>query len=172
LEQTGFVAAGFEEHERLHLLGIRVDQGLDPLPSGAPLRRARRRRRGAVLDIDGRAFSPFWQFDPSGLAEALHATPSTWFRVALDGPVVIGYAICGRAGAQGYVQRLAVDPDHHGQGTGRRLLMDGLHWMRRRGVTQAVVNTQVGNHTALALYRRVGFRDEPSGLAVLYKDLA
>jgi ribosomal protein S18 acetylase RimI-like enzyme len=65
------------------------------------------------------------------------------------------------------VQRLAVDPDYQRSGTGRRLLLDGLHWLRRHRVNRALVNTQVGNERALALYQATGFREEPVGLSVL-----
>jgi hypothetical protein len=47
------------------------------------------------------------------------------------------------------------------------LLLDGLTWMRRTGVARAVVNTQVGNQAALALYLQIGFKEEPVGLSVL-----
>lgn len=80
---------------------------------------------------------------------------------------VVGYMICGRSGGRGFVQRLAVDPAQQGRGTGRRLLFDGLNWLQRRGVQRAVVNTQVGNDVALALYLAVGFCEIPSGLSVL-----
>jgi len=43
--------------------------------------------------------------------------------------------------------------------------------MRRRGASQVVVNTQVGNERALRLYQHLGFRLEPSGLAVLTRRL-
>jgi hypothetical protein len=43
--------------------------------------------------------------------------------------------------------------------------------MRRRGAARAVVNTQLGNEAALALYLRLGFRLQPGGLAVLSRDL-
>jgi ribosomal protein S18 acetylase RimI-like enzyme len=65
------------------------------------------------------------------------------------------------------VQRLAVHPDAQRHGIGRALLLDGLHWMRRRGVRRAVVNTQLGNDAALNLYRTIGFHHEPSKLSVL-----
>jgi GNAT superfamily N-acetyltransferase len=167
-EQAGFLAAGFEVEERLHLLGVRLGPDLPPLPAGPALERPGRRRRQEVLAVDNAAFPSFWRFDERGLADALAATPRTRYRVAVDPDgKVTGYAICGRAGSRGFVQRLAVQPAVQRSGVGRRLLLDGLHWLRRRGVTRAVVNTQIGNEAALALYRDVGFTDEPAGLSVL-----
>ena len=172
LEQAGFLAAGFGVEERLHLLGIDLGGHLPPVPPGARLVRPGGGRRGEVLAVDNAAFSPFWRFDDRGLADALAATPRTRYRAALDeSGSVAGYAICGRAGRRGFVQRLAVDPARQGAGTGRRLLLDGLWWLRRRGAERAVVNTQLENVAALGLYRAVGFVDEPAGLSVLSTDL-
>jgi ribosomal protein S18 acetylase RimI-like enzyme len=168
LEQAGFLAAGFDVQERLHLLGIDLGSVLPPVPPGYPLRRVRRHRRADVLAVDRAAFPPFWQFDAAGLADALHATPAVRFRAAMvPGGHVAGYAICGRSGSRGFVQRLATAPEFQRSGTGRRLLLDGLTWMRRRSVTRAVVNTQVGNQAALSLYLQMGFEEEPIGLSVL-----
>ena len=169
-EQRPFLAAGFEPHERLHLLA----HDLLELPPRrrAATRRARRRDRRRVLAVDGAAFAPFWRLDGAGLTEALRAVPTTRFRVAPGrGGAPLGYAISGRAGRQGYLQRLAVDPAHQGQGHGQVLVADALHWMRKPGVARAVVNTQLGNEAALALYGRLGFRLQPSGLAVLRRAL-
>ena len=58
-------------------------------------------------------------------------------------------------------------PEAQGHGVGRRLLLDGLHWLRGQRAGEIAVNTQLGNDAALALYRRVGFRDDPAGLSVL-----
>ncbi|HEX3426952.1 MAG TPA: GNAT family N-acetyltransferase [Acidimicrobiales bacterium] len=166
LEQTAFLAVGFEVAEELHLLSAQLD-GLPPRPA-LRVTRVSTALRPQVLAIDREAFSPFWQLDERGLDEALAATPHTRFRVARgadDAP--IGYAINGRSSSRGFVQRLAVSPEVRRQGIGRGLLLDGLYWMRRRGVRRAVVNTQVGNEAALALYLDVGFCREPSGLSVM-----
>jgi ribosomal protein S18 acetylase RimI-like enzyme len=169
-EQGGFLAAGFEVTEELHLLAIDLD-GLPPVPTDLPLTRVRWNQRDQILAIDRAAFSSFWQFDDHGLAEALRATPRTRFRAALapssDERRFSGYAICGRSGPRGFVQRLAVHPDFQRQRLGRGLLLDGLNWMRRRGVARSVVNTQLDNAAALSLYLETGFRREPSGLSVL-----
>jgi ribosomal protein S18 acetylase RimI-like enzyme len=174
LEQGGFLAAGFEVEERLHLLGLDLD-ALPPVPPGASLERLGWRQRQEVLDVDRAAFDTFWQFDEAGLGEALRATPRTRFRGALVSEPpdrLAGYAICGRSGPRGFVQRLAVHPEFQHRGLGRTLLLDGLHWMRHKKVRRAVVNTQLGNATALNLYQQIGFRREAAGLSVLAAGLA
>jgi ribosomal protein S18 acetylase RimI-like enzyme len=186
LEQIGFLAAGFELEEHLHLLGLDMDELVadkPSIPSPYRLRRVRSRRVPEVLQVDAAAFSPFWRLDQGGLDEAIGATPRTRFRAAEGAgmdtgigverrPRIVGYAICGRSGDRGFVQRLAVAPDAQGRGLGRAMLVDGLSWMRSRQVGRAVVNTQYGNESALALYRSMGFRPEPTGLSVLSVTLA
>ncbi len=168
LEQAGFLAAGFDVEERLRLLGMDLGDRLAPIPPGAALQRVPRWRRPEILGVDRAAFMDFWQFDSEGLLDALRATPSVRFRMAVGGRgEVLAYAISGRSGPRGFVQRLAVLPGAQRSGTGERLLLDGLHWMRRHGVARAVVNTQVGNDAALSLYLKAGFREEPVGLSVL-----
>ncbi|MDP8987294.1 MAG: GNAT family N-acetyltransferase, partial [Actinomycetota bacterium] len=167
-EQRGFLLAGFDVREELHLLS----RDLDALPKAphAPLRRGRRRDRRPTIEIDALAFPPFWRLDEAGLVDALAATRSTRFRVAGHGPV-LGYAVSGRAGARGYLQRLAVHPGAQGRGLGRALVLDGLRWMRRGGAVRAMVNTQLDNDRALQLYQSLGFQIEPTGLAVLVRRL-
>ncbi len=172
-----FLDNGFAEHERLHLL--RHD--LADLPSPPPassmpplrIRRASRRHRPAVLDIDARAFEPFWALDRRGLDDAVRATPTSRYRVGVArGEAIVGYAVTGRAADRGYLQRLAVDPDHHRRSVGRALVGDALTWLRRSGARVAMVNTQERNAAALALYLACGFVEEPAGLAVLSLELA
>ncbi|MDQ6784905.1 MAG: GNAT family N-acetyltransferase [Actinomycetota bacterium] len=167
LEQVGFLAAGFDVAEHLHLLGLDLTAGLPRVPEAPRPRRVRPNRRAEVLRVDAAAFSTFWGFDERGLSDALAATPRTRFRMVGAEGTVVGYAICGRAGTTGFVQRLAVDPTRQRQGHGRLLLLDGLHWMRRGGARYAVVNTQLDNAGALTLYTGIGFREQATGLSVL-----
>ena len=170
LEQAGFLAAGFDVEQRLHLLLIDLTSELPPTPPGLRLRRVPARRRGEVLAVDHSAFPAFWRLDDAGLVDSLRATPAVRFRMAVSesrDEQVAGYAVCGKSGARGFVQRLAVDPAFQGTGTGRRLLLDGLNWLASRGATTAAVNTQEGNDAALSLYTSVGFSEEPVGLSVL-----
>lgn len=171
-ELTPFLANGFTEQDRLHLLRHDLT-GLPERPSpSARIRRARLRDRATVLELDGRAFDDFWALDLDGLRDALAATPIRRFRVTHDRDgTITGYAITGRAGGRGYLQRLAVEPDRQGRGLGRALIVDALLWLRRAGAISALVNTQVSNEAAFALYRTCGFRPQPTGLTVLARDL-
>jgi ribosomal protein S18 acetylase RimI-like enzyme len=168
-ESSGFLAAGFEIREQLHLLAH--DLRLIPDVPPAPLRRANGKDDVAVLELDHRAFPAFWQLDRGGLVDAIRATPQTRYRVVED-PAIVGYVITGRAARRGYVQRLAVEPGHRGKGLGAALVVDGLRWLRRWRVEQAVVNTQLDNGPALDLYERLGFRRQALGLSVLSAGLS
>lgn len=165
-EQEAFVTVGFAVEEQLLLLA----HDLRVLPDAPTVttRRAGLADRPQVLAIDTVSFPHFWQLDDSGLDEALSATPRARFRVAIDDDgTPFGYAITGRAGRRGYLQRLAVHPDRRREGVARALVVDGLRWLRRWRADRALVNTQEENSAAAALYRDLGFRPEPVRLSVL-----
>lgn len=170
-EREMLAADGFDDHESLHLL----QHDLRDLPSRPGRDRGIRRgglRRDldAILAVDAATFEPFWQLDADGLREAVAATAVSRLRVIRD-PHIIGYAVTGRAGNQGYLQRLAVAPDRQGEGRGIELVADALHWLRRRQVATCWVNTQEANHAALGLYRKLGFRQATHHLTVLRRQL-
>jgi len=179
-EQAAFRAAGFAPGEELHLLAhdLKAMPSVPPSPTidRIAVRRANRTDRSAVLDLDARAFDAFWRLDDAGLEEAIGATPHSRFRVAVADAAtpterLVGYAVTGRAGRRGYLQRLAVEPDLQRSGIGSLLVIDALRWLKRWRAERAMVNTQLTNDRALALYERLGFRRESVGLAVLAADL-
>lgn len=163
-ERVGFEACGFTTVRRLALLR----RGLhDPVPgSRHGLRRWRRRSLDPVLAVDRAAFDEFWHFDTTALRDAMSATPHRLLRVPRGDPPT-AYALSGLSGERGYVQRLAVMPDHEGEGLGTSLLLDALRWMRWRGAAEVFVNTQTDNERAMALYRRHGFETQPVELEML-----
>jgi ribosomal-protein-alanine N-acetyltransferase len=170
-EGEPFVEACFTVRERLHLLTHVMRD--EPARPERPVSRATRRDRPAVLALDELAFAPFWRLGPFGLRDALDATPIRQFRATRsDGePALTGYAITGRAGDQGYLQRIAVHPGMRRLGLGQTLVADAMHWLWRQGVTRSFVNTQLDNAPALALYESFGFERLPSGLAVMGRAL-
>ena len=163
-EQQFFADLGFTLHEELFLLAHNFETPID-FPT-RPSRRFRRSDWEELLKIDSSAFPQFWQFDGLALAEAISATSKTRIRVDVqDTPA--GFAITGRSGRMGFLQRVAVDPRHQRIGIGRSLVADALQWSKKRFVKELLVNTQVSNSNALSLYESMGFIKKYGGLAVL-----
>ncbi len=164
-------ADGFTAHELLHLL---CHDLRPPLPSppdhASSIKRGHRRHRDEILAVDHATFDEFWRLDGEGLQEAIDATPVSRLRIVRDRRVV-AYSVSGRAGPQGYLQRLAVDPGVQGRGLGTALVADTLNWLHKRGATKVWVNTQEANEGALSLYEKIGFRPAPHQLTVLRREL-
>lgn len=130
------------------------------------LRRARAVDLVACADVDRRAFGAEPSFDRHDLAAALDATDRSRLRVVRQ-TAVTAFAVTGRAGRRGYLQRLAVDPQLQGQGAGTTLVLDALRWCHTHGAKRVVVNTSTENARALSLYRGLGFVDAPLDLLLM-----
>jgi ribosomal protein S18 acetylase RimI-like enzyme len=109
--------------------------------------------------VDVAAFGAGWCIDPIGIGDVRSATPRHRARSVWIGDRIVAYAISGRDGRNGYIQRLAVHPDHQHRGHGAALVGDSLRWLARWRVQRVLVNTHTSNDPALALYHRVGFTD-------------
>ena len=53
---------------------------------------------------------------------------------------------------------MAVDPDCHGRGLGRELLLDGLAWLAGQGLRHGMLYVESDNRHANRLYDDLGFR--------------
>ena len=168
-----FTEAGFTTIDTLTLLDVRLDRvridHLRSTPAGrtAGTHRMRNHQIAELATIDRAAFGDPWGNDAASVSEIASATPRHRARVIKASGELLGYAISGLAGSNGYVQRIAVHPNAHGNGHGRTLLVDGLEWMHRRGATRALVNTGVDNRVALDLYASCGFMRCPEQLVIL-----
>jgi ribosomal protein S18 acetylase RimI-like enzyme len=174
-----FAAAGFATIDTLALL--RIDLGGDSrrVPAGSAGRtsRLRPRRHPDAARVDRDAFGDPWGNDATDLGEIRRATPLHRARARyVAGPdrhrTLAAFAITGAAAGHGYLQRLAVSPDHQGRGHGRALVIDSLRWMRARRLGHGLVNTAIDNERALGLYESVGFHRLADTLVVMQLDLA
>ncbi len=83
-------------------------------------------------------------------------TQSTWLIAGPDGAVgcVQGLLEAGEGG----IQNLAVVPECRGRGFGAALVLQSLAGFRSVGATTADLEVTAANGSAVALYRRLGFR--------------
>lgn len=164
---AAFTAAGFVVEQDLVLLRIDPRDRLHLVDPVRDTERPRSGRDGDALstaaDVDLAAFGATWSIDEAGVLDACTATPSHRLRLIGDQ----AYAVTGRAGQAGFVQRLAVRPEAQGHGLARRLMVDSLEWLRRWRVHTAMVNTHTDNVRALALYASLGFTRLDQRLVVM-----
>lgn len=173
-----FLSTGFAEIDSLVLLELKLSTNAAVRRSaagsperGAIGRGATRRltpsRLSEAARVDERAFGRRWSNDAASLDEIRTATPHQRSRMIATRGELAGFAISGRAGTRGYLQRIAVDPGDQRQGFGRALVADALRWMRRHRVDTALVNTAADNVAAITLYESFGFRQREAELKVL-----
>ncbi len=172
--------AGYRCIQELALLEARAPLATAPPARGSHARRTSACRHGrtgeselpALAAVDRAAFGDLWRLDASLLADVCAATPAHRARVVRENDRTlartdpVGFLISGRAGRNGYLQRLAVDPTQQRAGIATALVADALAWMRRWRCERVLVNTHVDNEPALALYRRFGFVELPDRLRV------
>jgi ribosomal protein S18 acetylase RimI-like enzyme len=102
------------------------------------------------------------------MCEAMAATPRAVLHVVRNaGGGLAGFAVSGAGTSIAYLQRLAVDPRSQGRGIGRSLVRSSARWAKRMGSRVLMLNTQIDNDGAIALYESEGFVALKDPLAVL-----
>ena len=107
--------------------------------------------------------------DREGVAQFLARNPGL-SRVATDGSVIVGVALCGHDGRRGHVYHLAVDPAYQGRGLGKRLLDESLADLRRTGVKRVIIMVADDNASGRQFWKRSGY-EEISGAIAMGIDL-
>jgi mycothiol synthase len=124
--------------------------------------------------VEDLAFRGHWGYAESSLDEFLHwievphLRPDLWFLAEQEeSDQVVGWGLnlidpdwISQTGRQeGYVDTLAVLPEHRHKGLGMALLVQSLHALHQAGMEAAHLDADAENPTgAVRLYERVGFR--------------
>ena len=123
-----------------------------------------------LAKLQNRAFIDTWGFNPNTLEDIVYSlklqsgTPSKII-VAVKENQMIGYCwtvqYAGKGissvGQTNLVHMLGVDPEHRGKGTGKKLLFEGLRYLRRKGAGSVTLIADSENTAACNLYNSFGF---------------
>ncbi len=101
--------------------------------------------------------------DRKGVGEFL-ARNSGLSRVAIDGPAIVGVALCGHDGRRGHIYHLAVDPAYQGRGVGKRLLNECLDGLRSAGMQRVIILVADDNHRGAEFWKHRGWEEIPGAV--------
>ena len=77
--------------------------------------------------------------------------------VALDDNKLIGSIMLGYEGHRGWLNYLAVDPGHRGEGLGSRLVEAAIEQLTGLGCQKVNLQVRTGNAAAIKFYENLGF---------------
>ncbi len=80
--------------------------------------------------------------------------------VLVDGGTVVGSAMVGYDGHRGWINYLAVHPDHRGRGCGRHLMDAAEAILRGMGCAKINLQVRTSNRRAVEFYRHLGFAED------------
>ncbi|MCL5736793.1 MAG: GNAT family N-acetyltransferase [Actinobacteria bacterium] len=124
--------AGINEYDRI--VGVWLEAGLPFRPQGRDSRES--------MDLE------------------LGLSTSLLLLAEADGRVV-GTVLGTHDGRKGWINRLAVVPDHRGQGLARRLVCDVETWLESQGIGICAALVESGNAVSRGFFARIGYAHDP-----------
>jgi ribosomal-protein-alanine N-acetyltransferase len=143
---------------------IDLDDVDHELGDGVVVTTMRRRHLRGVLKIEQQVYPRPWSLGLFLSELALRTTRV--YLVAKTGVTVVGYAGLMITGSDGHITTIAVDPAHHREGIGTRLLLELSRLAVASGCTALTLEVRVSNEAAQAMYRRFGYA--PAGVRKNY----
>lgn len=108
---------------------------------------------------------PDWRVDQQAAIEAVCAADDMHVWVAVDGDAVAGFVAVKlhEESKMGEIYMIAVEPDYQRRGIASDLSEFALNWMKRAGMTTAMVETggDPGHAPARRTYEKAGFQMLP-----------
>ncbi len=114
----------------------------------------------AVIDLWKQSNLTAPQNDPvEDIQKKLAFQPELFFIGLLDGKLV-GSVMVGYEGHRGWLNYLAVLPNHRRRGYGRKLVERAIAELKRLGCLKLNVQIRESNASAVAFYEHLGFRND------------
>jgi len=73
---------------------------------------------------------------------------------------VVATVMAGYEGHRGWINYLAVSPDHQGQGYGRRIMAEAEASLRKLGCPKINLQIRTSNKSVIAFYKHLGFSQD------------
>jgi len=123
-----------------------------------------------LTEIQNRSFAGTWGYNPNTVEETTYrlslsqCSPEDVLLVK-DGDRVAGYCWTSIISEKkGQIYMLGVDPDYRGQGTGNKVLLAGLSYLKSKGYPTVELTVDSQNKVACSLYQSIGFKVQESVL--------
>lgn len=100
-----------------------------------------------------------WNDPRKDIARKLTVQPEL-FLVGLCGAEIVATAMVGYDGHRGWVNYLAVAPEHQRRDYGRQLMRRAEELLRARGCPKLNLQVRSSNTQAIAFYRSLGYRQD------------
>ena len=84
-----------------------------------------------------------------------------WFLVGLADGKVVATCMAGYEGHRGWINYLAVSPQHRRQGTGRRIMEEAEKRLRSTGCPKINLQVRETNQEVIQFYARIGYTKDP-----------
>ncbi len=124
----------------------------------------RRRHLKGVMAIERQVYPRPWS--PNLFLSEMNEMRNRCYLVARQGKDVVGYGGIMSYGEEAHVTTVAVDPEHHREKIGTRLMYELIQEALRMGAQAVSLEVRVSNWGAQRLYSRFGFR--PVGIRKNY----
>jgi N-acetylglutamate synthase len=110
----------------------------------------------SVWERAGLPFRPKGRDSKAEVERQMSMDPEMWLGCCLDGKLV-GVVIGTYESRKGWLNRLAVVPEHQGKGCGRALVTEMERRLRARGLGIFAVLIEDGHDASMALFREAGY---------------
>jgi len=81
-----------------------------------------------------------------------------WFLVGMLDSKIIASVMVGYDGHRGWINYLAVHPEHRLQGYGRQIMAEAERLLRAAGCPKINLQVRTNNRAVIAFYERIGYR--------------
>jgi ribosomal protein S18 acetylase RimI-like enzyme len=100
-----------------------------------------------------------WNDPRKDIARKLAVQPEL-FLVGVLGDAIVATVMAGYEGHRGWVNYLAVSPEHQRKGLGKALMLEVEKRLTERGCPKLNVQVRAANGEALQFYRRLGYAQD------------